>query len=140
MKKVLTFAVLAPLVGALVGLWLVEPWLSSRLEAQGPRSPRQFHVSGLPIPSSAASPAALEGGTLNTDVNVDFLVISNTDSSSHTVTIVDCTAVTPFTLFNASPIAALTVWPVPLGGMRFKGCFKWSASSTTVMGGVTGTR
>src|SRR6266849_1923423 len=86
--------------------------------ASQPRSPRQFHVTGQAIPTSAASPAALEGGTLNTDVNVDFLVISNTDSSSHTVTVVDCTAVTPFSLFTASPIAALTVWPVPLGNMR----------------------
>ena len=103
-------------------------------------SSRTFHVLGVALPASLAAPAALEGINLaTTSVNVTHLVLVNTDSSDHTVTVSDCQS-TPFVLFNGETIAAKTMWPVPMGNVRFGGCFKWTASSTTVMGAVTGER
>ena len=123
-------------IGTLISYWMFG---GSSIVSGQTRGVRQFHVSGQQVPAVAASPATLEGGTLNTSVNVDFLVIANSDTSSHTITVVDC-ASTPFLLFTAAPVAAQTTWTIPLGNMRFTSCFQWSASSTTVYGSVVGTR
>jgi hypothetical protein len=111
-------------------------WLS----AQTVRSNSQFHVSGQQLPATLTSPTPIEGRALTTRVSVDFMVIANTGSSVRHVTVEDCTATTPFILYNAYPIPALTAWLTPLGNTSFGGCFKWSADSTDVMGTVTGTR
>ena len=101
---------------------------------------RQFHVTGQSITGTLASPATVEGGTLATSVNIDFIVIANKDSSAHTITIQDCTPTTPFVLFNAYSIPATTTWTIPLGNSRFVGCLQWTASSTNVWGTIVGTR
>ncbi len=102
-------------------------------------TPRQFHVSGVALPASAASPTPIEGTALTTDVNVDGMWICNKDTSTHTVTIEDCGS-PQFVAFNAYTIAASTMWPIPGFNTRFRGCFKWTADSTLVMGTVVGTR
>lgn len=122
----------------LVLLYLTSPFFESM---QAATTPKDFHVSGVQIPGSLTNPAAIEGGTLNTGVFVTQLIIANTDlSNGHTVTVQDCTPTTPFILLNGYTIAAGSTWFLPLGGTRFTGCFKWSASDTTVMGTVVGTR
>jgi len=104
------------------------------------RSPRQFHVSGVALPvTTPASPTAIEGGALTTDVNVDGMLICNKDTASHTVIIEDCGS-PQFILSNSYTIAASTMWPIPGFNSRFRGCFKWASDSALVMGTVVGTR
>ncbi len=119
-----------------VGLWLDSP--IHTLHAQS-TTLHAFHVSGAAIPTSVTVPVAAEGGSLTAPVLVDFLVIANTDSVSHTILVEDGQG-TPFVFFNAYPIPASTTWTIPMGGTRFPGGFKWQSSSTTVMGTVTGRR
>lgn len=88
----------------------------------------QFHASGQSIPATLTAPVCLEGCKLATSsVTVDYLVVANTDTASHTVTVQDC-GVPAFILLNAYPIAAQTTWSVPMGGSRMQGCLKWSAT------------
>ena len=101
---------------------------------------RPVHVNGQALPASATSPSVIEGGTTNTTIWVEYLVIANTDVSAHTVSVVDCTSGTPFALFTNATIAASSTWFLPMGGIRFTGCFKWSANSTTVYGSLVGRR
>ncbi len=99
---------------------------------------RGCHVLGLALTGSLVIPACDEGGSMNSSANVTQVTISNTDSSSHTVTIQDCQT-SPFYLANAMTVPAATdlVWAFGSNSLRFGGCFKWSASSTTVLGSVT---
>jgi hypothetical protein len=120
---------------------LAWPLLRVSATTQGTYGGTVFHVTGQQIPATLTSPATLEGATTSTNVNVDFIVIANTDgSASHTVTVEDCSSPNPFILFNAYPVAAGTMWPVPMGNSRFVGCLKWSASSTSLMGTIVGSR
>jgi hypothetical protein len=97
-----------------------------------------FTVSGQGLPPSVASPTSDQGKALTSSLKVSLLVIVNTGSVSQTVTVNDCQG-TPFYLFKATPIPALTTWTVSTpAGMPFAGCLKWAASSTTVMGTITG--
>ena len=110
-----------------------------------PQGNRPVHVTTTALQSSLTIPSVIEGGTANTTVYVTMIVIANTDTSSHTISITDCTTGTAFSLFTNAPIAASTTWILPLaggsgGGIRFDSCFKWSANSTTVMGSMVGTR
>lgn len=96
-----------------------------------------FHVSGAGLPASLTVPTSDEGKVLSTSVNVTTVVIVNTDASPHTVTIQDCQT-TPFKLSNGYTITPGTTWTFNLNGIRFQGCFKWTANSTTVQGAVVG--
>lgn len=116
------------------------------LRALAAYSGREFHVSGQNLPTSIGSPTAVEGGALDaatigatSGIVIDMLIIANTSSSSQTVHIEDCGS-TAFLFFNDYPIAAKTTWTIPIPNTRFTGCFKWSASATTVQGTVTGKR
>lgn len=120
------------LITALIGAGIL-------LHGQNNQS-RTFHVSGQQLPGSLTSPTPIEGIALTTSVAVDSIVISNTDSVAHTVTIEDCQG-TPFILYNAYSIPATTTWFTgPMAGTRFTGCIKWSASDTHVMGTIVGGR
>ena len=139
MKRVDQFFVLAvALLGIMAGLGALDIDVRHVYAQTGAN--RQFHVTLNSIPGSLTSPATIEGGPTNTAVNVDWIVIVNTDSSAHTVTIEDCTPTTPFLLYGAYSIAANTTWSTPYGNTRFNGCLKWSASSTLVQGSIVGTR
>jgi hypothetical protein len=100
-------------------------------------------VAGTALPPTLTIPTPDQGASfpnLNRSVTTNNIVISNTDSSVHTVTIQDCQA-TPFKLLNATTIPAVGTAGNPLimsGPIRFTGCIKWSASSTTVMGTMVG--
>jgi hypothetical protein len=98
-----------------------------------------FTVSGQGIPTSAASPNSDQGKSLSAGSTLaTLIVIANTSNSTQTVTINDCQT-TPFYLFKAYPIPALTTWILNLGqGLRFVGCLQWSASATSVMGTISG--
>lgn len=101
-------------------------------------SGRNFQVTGQTLPPTLTSPSKVQGGTTNTDTDVTYLIIANTGSSDRTVTVADC-SVSAFYLFNAYTIPAKAMWGLPLANTRFKGCLKWSASSTEVMGTIVGT-
>ena len=96
-----------------------------------------FHVSGQALPAVLASPTSIEGKVLNVSSTISILVIANTDTTSHTVTIQDGQT-TAFKLFNAYTIEAGATWVVPLNGTRFEGGLNWSASDTKVMGTIVG--
>ena len=111
---------------------------ASAADASGP----PFTVSGMSLPASLASPVCDQGaacgtsnGALTRSVMVLSLVISNTDSSSHTVTVEDCQS-TPFQFLPAVTVAANSTLPYS-GQFRFAGCLQWSASSTKVQGSIT---
>lgn len=97
----------------------------------------QWQVSGAAVPSSLTFLVARQGRTLNTSASLDFLVISNTDTAAHTVTVQDGQG-SPFILLNAYTIPASTTWFMPLGSTVFVSGIKWSASSTMVMGTAVG--
>lgn len=103
-----------------------------------------FTVSGQGIPASPASPTSDQGKSLASSVVAQLIVIANTSNTPQTITILDCQG-TPFYLFKAYPIPALTTWVVnlsagPNGGLRFGGCLQWSASATSVMGTIAGSQ
>lgn len=93
----------------------------------------------LPATTPAAPSCLTACNSLATNkVYVDMLLLSNKDSSAHTVTVTDCSS-TPFLLFNGSTIPANTLWVIPLGGVEFTGCFKWAADDAThVFGTIVG--
>jgi hypothetical protein len=115
-------------------------------QAQAPTS-RQYHVSGVGLPSTLGSPTPIEGTALTSanhfNGTVDLLVIANQDTATHIVTVEDCSG-TPFILFNGATIAASgtagSTWFAYMPGTRFNGCVKWSSDSTLVMGTIVGTR
>lgn len=96
------------------------------------------HVLGAAMPATLTIPTCDEGGnhSLATSAVVATITVSNTDTASHTFTIEDC-QMSPFLLANGTTIAANTVYTYPLGGIRFGGCVKWSASSTTVQAALS---
>ena len=123
----------------LVGITAVLLVLFAAAVAQSPDRRTQFHVTSSGLPASLTVPSTIEGRSLNNrNVNVEFVVIANTDPANvQTVTIQDC-QMTPFKLASAYPIQPLQTWFIPLGGATFVGCIKWSASSTNVMGSIVG--
>lgn len=96
-------------------------------------------VSGVGLPSMLASPTSDQGRVLSTTVTINSLTLANNTASTQTVNIQDCQS-TPFKLFdgsNGSTMAAGDKWFVN-GPIKFQGCFKWTASSTSVQGTLTG--
>lgn len=96
-------------------------------------------VSGIGLPASLASPTSDQGKVLNVSMTVTNMTLANNTSSTQTITIQDCQG-TPFKLFdgvNGSTMAAGDKWFVP-GPIRFSGCFKWMATSTSVQGTLSG--
>lgn len=138
MKANLTIALVTLALG--LGIILVHP--SEQAHAQN--GSRSVHVTGQPMTTSLASPTVLEGGTTNTNIDLTTLVIVNTDTVSHTVTVEDCTPTTPFVFLPAVTIPAAgsanSSWVIPMYQTRFTGCLKWSASSTLVFGAAVGSR
>jgi hypothetical protein len=126
-----------------IGISIAISLMLPNATAQPPQQKGAFHVTGQALPATLTTPAVLEGGTTNTNVNLSTLVLVNTDTAAHTVTIEDCQA-TPFVFFPAVTIPAVgsanSSWVIPMYGTRFTGCFKWSASSALVFGSVVGTR
>lgn len=139
MKANLTLGLVTLLLG--FSIILIHP---SETHAQNPNL-KTVHVTGQPLPASLGFATVLEGGTTNKSLNIQFLVLSNTGSASQTVTVQDCTPTTPFVFFPAGTTIPGTgnpnsTWTIPLGGVRFTGCFKWQASSTNVQGSLVGTQ
>jgi hypothetical protein len=129
----------AMLGGIMFLLGIIAMGLMSRtVEAQGPTT-RPFHVNLNALPASLTSPTSDEGNVLNTSVSVETLILSNMDASSHAVSVRDCQS-TPYKLFDSTNMPAGVTWTLPLGGARFRSCFKWSADSTTVQGMIVGAR
>lgn len=96
-------------------------------------------VSGVGLPAVLASPTSDQGVALTRSMTVTSMTLANNTSSAQTITIQDCQT-TPFQLFdgtNGSSIAAGDKWFIS-GPIRFSGCFKWAASSTSVQGTLTG--
>lgn len=106
--------------------------------AQAATSGRNFQVTGQTLPPTLTSPTKVQGGTTNTDTDVMLLILANTGSTDRTVTVTDCSS-SVFYLFNAYTLPAKAMWALPLYNTRFKGCLKWSATSTEIMGTIVGT-
>ncbi len=90
--------------------------------------PFKFHVNGQPLPTVAAVPVPVEGGTLGS-VNIDQLWLINTHSGALTVTITDGQTSPPFQFMTAVSMAAAATLNLPLYGLRFQGGIKWSATA-----------
>jgi hypothetical protein len=125
------------MVAKILLLCLVLAWIS--LHGQVATTNQAIQVPGTPIPGSLTSPTPAQGGALTQTVLVHQITIANTSSSAQTFTIEDCQG-TPFLLANGVSIPALTTFLYPLAGTRFVGCFKWSASATSVQGSMVGSR
>jgi len=137
-KGSFTIGLLTLLIGGAILL------LNRPLSVQAQQQKGAFHVTGQALTTSLASPAVLEGGTTNTNVDLTTLVLVNTDTASHTVTVEDCTPTTPFVFLPAVTIpgvgSANSTWVIPMYSTRFTGCLKWSASSTLISGSIVGVR
>ena len=114
-------------------------------QSPSPAPSRAFHVYGQTLSSTPGYLTVLESGVLtnstHTSLNLDTLVFSNTDSVSHTITVVDCQTA-PATIAIAIP--ATTLWSISMGDTRMVGCAKFSVDSggtaATVWAWATGTR
>jgi hypothetical protein len=113
----------------------VLPIADPPLSVHAATSGRPMHVTMQTIPTSLGFATVLEGGTTNTDVDIIVLVVSNTDTVSHNLTIQDMQSPTPFALFSASPIAAKTTWVIPLNQTRFRNGMKWSVDASALVNG-----
>ncbi len=105
------------------------------------QSGKQWQVAGVALPlTTAAAPSTIQGDSLAAiSVVVNSVVLTNTDTASQTVSIVDC-QVAPFYLLKDAVIPAKTTWTMTLSGTRMQGCFKWVTTDVKVMGAASGTR
>jgi hypothetical protein len=137
-KGDLTIGLLTLLVGFGIAFFSSHPAI-----AQGTQK-GLVHVSGVAVPTSYASPTLLEGGTATGNLDIIEVVFANNSNTPQNVSIEDCTVPTPAILFSNVSIpangSANSVWTIALGNVRFTGCLKWQASSTSVIGWMVGTR